>query len=207
MFVRSGTIWSQEAYLKASNTEQHDHFGQSVAVSGDTVVVGAPGEDSNANGVNGDQSNNSADGAGAAYVFVQPTCFPNQTLPAELVSDPLLADTGGDPGLGPKINDATEVFDLSLDCSGMATGGVTTMVLRASHLAAPLSTGFGNLWLSGPVWSKRPGVHTQNVVSWGAVVLPNDPSLAGIEFTVQGFCSQSGGGSRLSSGLVQTVGP
>ena len=32
----------------------------SVAVSGDTVVVGALGEDSNATGVNGNQSNNSA---------------------------------------------------------------------------------------------------------------------------------------------------
>ena len=35
-------------------------FGCSVAVSGDTVVVGATREDSNATGVNGDQSNNSA---------------------------------------------------------------------------------------------------------------------------------------------------
>ena len=37
-----------------------DWFGYSVAVSGDTVVVGAYGEDSNATGVNGDQSDNSA---------------------------------------------------------------------------------------------------------------------------------------------------
>ena len=42
-----------------------------MAVSGDTVVVGAYGEDSNATGVNGNQSDNSADGAGAAYVFVR----------------------------------------------------------------------------------------------------------------------------------------
>ena len=53
---------------------------------------------------------------------------------------------------------------------------------------------------------KNPGAHTQNVVSWGAVVLPNDPAFVGVEYTAQGFCSQSGGGSRLSSGLVQTVG-
>ena len=42
-----------------------------MAVSGDTVVVGALGEDSNATGVNGDQSNNSATDSGAAYVFVR----------------------------------------------------------------------------------------------------------------------------------------
>ena len=71
VFVRNGTSWSQQAYLKASNTEKEDYFGDAVAVSGDTIVVGAWGEDSNATGVNGDESNNSAGYAGAAYVFVR----------------------------------------------------------------------------------------------------------------------------------------
>ena len=71
VFVRSGTTWSQQAYLKASNTGSSDGFGVTVAVSGDTVVVGATGESSNATGVDGDQSNNSAIGAGAAYVFTR----------------------------------------------------------------------------------------------------------------------------------------
>ena len=61
----------QQAYLKASNTEGSDEFGRSVAISGDTVVVGAWQEDSNATGVNGTQSDNSATNAGAAYVFVR----------------------------------------------------------------------------------------------------------------------------------------
>jgi hypothetical protein len=73
VFVRNGTTWSQQAYLKASNTEAGDSFGISVSVSGDTVVVGAPAEDSNATGVNGDQSDNGASEAGAAYVFLLPT--------------------------------------------------------------------------------------------------------------------------------------
>ncbi|MBA3352980.1 MAG: FG-GAP repeat protein, partial [Blastocatellia bacterium] len=62
---------AQQAYLKASNTGADDLFGFSVAVSGDTVVIGAQGEDSNAAGVNGDQSDNSASASGAAYVFVR----------------------------------------------------------------------------------------------------------------------------------------
>ncbi|MGH8474815.1 MAG: choice-of-anchor D domain-containing protein [Methylococcales bacterium] len=69
--MRSGATWSQQAYLKASNTGYSDNFGVSVAISGDTVVVGAPGENSNATGVNGDQSDNSADYAGAAYGFLR----------------------------------------------------------------------------------------------------------------------------------------
>jgi hypothetical protein len=137
---------------------------------------------------------------------VPTACFVNVALPAEFASDPLLADVGGDPGLGPKIADATEVFDLSLDCSGMTTAGVYTIVLRTSQLGSPLSTSFGDLWHSGSVLVKSPGAHTQNVVSFGTVVLPSDPAFVGVEYTAQGFCSQSGGGSRLSSGLVQTVG-
>ncbi len=71
VFVRSGSTWSQQAYLKASNTAQSDFYGQSVGISGDTIVVGAYGEDSNATGVNGDESNNTASSAGAAYVYTR----------------------------------------------------------------------------------------------------------------------------------------
>jgi hypothetical protein len=62
---------AQQAYLKASNTGADYRFGSSVAVSGDTVVVGASGDDSSATGVNGNQIDASAYNAGAAYVFVQ----------------------------------------------------------------------------------------------------------------------------------------
>ncbi len=71
VFVRDGANWIQQAYLKASNTGAGDQFGYSVAVAGDTVVIGALAEASNAAGVNGDQSNNSAANSGAAYVFVR----------------------------------------------------------------------------------------------------------------------------------------
>jgi len=71
VFIRSGVGWSQQAYLKASNTGAADQFGRAVAMSGDTVVVGAFSEASNATGVNGNQANESASGAGAAYVFVR----------------------------------------------------------------------------------------------------------------------------------------
>jgi hypothetical protein len=71
VFVRTATNWVQQAYLKASNTGLNDAFGSSVAISGETIVVGAPGEGSNATGINGNQNDDSAAGAGAAYVFVR----------------------------------------------------------------------------------------------------------------------------------------
>lgn len=69
VFRGGGGFWTQEAYLKASNTGGSDGFGTSVSVSGDTVAVGASGEDSDANGVGGDGSNNDANSAGACYVY------------------------------------------------------------------------------------------------------------------------------------------
>ncbi|MFT6158514.1 MAG: acyl-[acyl carrier protein]--UDP-N-acetylglucosamine O-acyltransferase [Myxococcota bacterium] len=71
VFTRSGGAWSQQAYLKASTTGAGDEFGRSVALSGDTLAVGAYGEDSDATGVNGDQSSNSAYNSGAVYVFTR----------------------------------------------------------------------------------------------------------------------------------------
>lgn len=61
--------WTQEAYLKASNTDPRDHFGSALALSEDTLAIGAPGEQSCATGVDRDQSNDDCEAAGAVYVF------------------------------------------------------------------------------------------------------------------------------------------
>lgn len=76
VFSRNGGTWSQQAYVKASNTGEKsdgDQFGYSVAISGDgnTLASGAISEDSAATGINGNQADNSADSAGAVYVFVR----------------------------------------------------------------------------------------------------------------------------------------
>ena len=42
VFVRSGGTWSQQAKLTASDGAAFDWFGCSVALSGDTAVVGCP---------------------------------------------------------------------------------------------------------------------------------------------------------------------
>jgi uncharacterized repeat protein (TIGR01451 family) len=71
VYASSGGVWGLQAYLKASNTDAQDQFGTAVSVSGDTVAVGAIWEDSNATGINGDQTDNSLSNSGAAYVFVR----------------------------------------------------------------------------------------------------------------------------------------
>jgi hypothetical protein len=71
VFQRFGDEWRQQAYIKASNPEDSDSFGSSLALSADgiTLAVGAPWEDSDADVVDGDQTDNNASGAGAVYLF------------------------------------------------------------------------------------------------------------------------------------------
>lgn len=71
LFTRIGTAWSQAAYVKASNSDANDLFGNSIALSRDgrTLAIGAIGEASNASSVNGDETDNSRNLSGAVYVF------------------------------------------------------------------------------------------------------------------------------------------
>ena len=62
VFTRSNGIWTQQAYLKAANADSGDQFGFSVALSEDTLVVGAVGEAG---------ANNLEPDAGAVYVFTR----------------------------------------------------------------------------------------------------------------------------------------
>ena len=80
VFVRSGTTWTQQAELTASDGASNDAFG-SVGISGSTVVVGAPGKNS---------------GTGAVYVFVRSGT--TWTQQAELTaSDGVAGDAFGGP--------------------------------------------------------------------------------------------------------------
>jgi hypothetical protein len=73
IFSRLGAQWSQQAYIKSSNSEAADHFGSRVALSGDgrTLAVAADGEDSSATNVDGTGAD-SAEESGAVYVFARP---------------------------------------------------------------------------------------------------------------------------------------
>jgi hypothetical protein len=71
VFRRASGVWAQEAYVKASNADATDAFGHSVALSasGNALAVGAINEDSSFSSPGGDEADNTALNAGAAYVF------------------------------------------------------------------------------------------------------------------------------------------
>jgi len=80
VFVRSCTTWTEQAKLTASDAAAFDFFGSSVAISGDTAVIGAHGED------------HIRVNSGSAYVFV-----PVETNQPPLVAvdtDPVVVDEG-----------------------------------------------------------------------------------------------------------------
>lgn len=60
VFERAGGVWTQQAQLFASDGEENNEFGTSVSIDGDTILVGAPGDDTP-----------TGDTSGSAYVFVR----------------------------------------------------------------------------------------------------------------------------------------
>ncbi len=65
VFTRNGTLWAARQKLTASDGAPADHFGWSVALNGNTVAVGAPGDDS------GRGSTYVFTGSGATWMFQQ----------------------------------------------------------------------------------------------------------------------------------------
>jgi hypothetical protein len=59
VFIRTGTSWTQQAKLLASDGETNDFFGWHVSLSGNTALIGASGDDDN-----GYES-------GSAYIFTR----------------------------------------------------------------------------------------------------------------------------------------
>src|SRR6266540_3231667 len=83
VFARSGGVWTQQQKLEASDAAANDLFGLSVAISGETVVVGAP-FDAGAAG----------NSQGSAYVFARSGGVWSQQQKLE-ASDAALGDQFG----------------------------------------------------------------------------------------------------------------
>jgi trimeric autotransporter adhesin len=145
VFGRSGTTWTQQAYVKASNTDAGDEFGRSLALSGDggTLAVGAPNESSAATGVNGNASDNSAAASGAVYVFVRPATSWSQQAYLKA------SNTGGDDLLGQSLA-------LSQDGNTLAVGAPFEDSVGAP--SDDTASGSGAVYVfvrSGVTWSQQ----------------------------------------------------
>ncbi|EQC45899.1 FG-GAP repeat protein, partial [Bacteriovorax sp. BSW11_IV] len=108
--------WYQEAFIKSSNSGIDDSFGFSADISGDTIVVGAPKEDSNqttiTNGVGSSADNSSAD-SGAVYVYKRT----GDTWVQEAYIKATAPDAGDEFGTSIAINGDTLIVGATLDDS------------------------------------------------------------------------------------------
>jgi len=134
--VRNGASWAQGAYLKASNTDAGDEFGHALAVFGESVVICSPDEGSSATGVDGDQADDSADGAGAVYEFGPPYApgvpFCTGDLGAGTPCPCANDNDGSVPGAG--CANGPFASGAQLSGTGLPSVGADTLVLTTTGL-------------------------------------------------------------------------
>jgi hypothetical protein len=215
VFARDvGGSWTQQDYVKASNTGSGDRFGFSVSLSadGDTMAVGAQNEDSAATGVNGDGLDDSAIDSGAAYVFTRDT---GGVWTEQAYLKASNTEAGDNFGFSIKVSsdgntlavsawredggDSGNEADNSAADSGAAfiftrdTGGVWSQQAYVKAASPDASDHFGwNLSLSGDASKLAVGAHHED----GAATevdgdqLDNTADSAG---TVYVFSSENGG--------------
>lgn len=154
VYTRSGTAWSQQAKLTASDGAPGDEFGVSVAISGDTVVVGARANDA------------PASNQGAAYVFTRSgTVWSLQTK--------LTASDGAD----------SDFFGLSVSVSG------DTVVVGAYGDDIGANSDQGSAYVftrSGTVWSQQQKLtasdgSASDIFGW-SVAVSGDTAVVGAQF-------------------------
>ncbi|MBK8430871.1 MAG: FG-GAP repeat protein [Chloroflexi bacterium] len=121
VFTRTGGVWSQQAKLTASDPAAGDWFGRSVAVSGDTAVIGARGDD------------DGGDASGSAYVFTRTGGVWSEQ--AKLTASDAAANDNF--GIAVAISGGTAI----IGAIGMTMGAITAArpmsLTLATHLPSP----------------------------------------------------------------------
>ena len=170
-FTRSGTTWSQEAKLVASDGARLDGFGDSVALSsdGNTALIGAPSDDV---GTREDQ--------GSAYVFSRSGSAWSQTAK--------LTAADGDTGYS---------FGISVALSGDGNSAL----VGGNNLWSTARSGAYTFARSGTAWTQQSKMEIFTYVdsvalssdAMSAVVgTPQDGTAGNITGTVRSFSRRGG---------------
>ena len=174
IFTRSGSSWSQQAKLEASDAQSFDYFGWSVSISndGNTVVIGAYDEDT------------TATSAGSAYIFTRSGSSWSQQQKIQ-ASDA----------------QASDLFGRSVAISG---DGDTVIV--GAHYEDTTATDAGSAYVftrSGTTWSQEQKIQASNAGAddrFGEfVAISNDGDTA-----LVGALKEDTGGSDAGAAYVFT---
>ena len=162
VYSRTGTTWSEQEYLQASNLGQDDQFGLSLALSGDgnTLLVGAPYESSSASGVGPPQTDNNASNSGAAYVFTRTADNWSQTAYIK-ASTPSNSDSFGSTVAVSADGNTLAISAPGEDSDATGANGDETNFGDPDSGAVYVFLRSGASWtqqayLKGPVYAQRP---------------------------------------------------
>ncbi len=161
VYTRSGTTWTQQAYIKASNTGADDQFGTSVALSSDgsTLAVGAIGEDSSAIGIGGIETDNSATNAGAVYVYLRSGTTWTQQAYIKA------SNTGGDDQFGISVALSDNGNTLAVGATGEDSALTGTAGIVNETTAGNAAPGAGAVYVFtrvGTAWTQEAYIKASN---------------------------------------------
>ena len=204
VFARSGGSWTQQAYIKASNTNASDYFGLAIALSddGSTLAVGAASEGSNAVGVNGNQADNSAASAGAAYVFTRSGNTWSQQAYIKA------SNTGAADQFGRSVALSADGGTLAVGARGEASGasGVDPAGGQADNSAT--SAGAAYVFTrSGPTWSQQAYIKASNASASANFGESVSLSQDGQTLAVGAFAENSGAAMSGAAYVFVRTGP
>jgi alpha-tubulin suppressor-like RCC1 family protein len=129
VFARDGTNWSQQVKLTASDAASNDNFGNSVAIDGDFVVVGARGD---------------ASSTGAAYIYTAENIVPKLTHDGyNKLSIENITPTATTLKYGSNTYDLTTQTDIYIDKAGtyeIETKDANTFALVSNTVSGTIKT-------------------------------------------------------------------
>ncbi len=205
VFTRSGASWSQQAYLKASNTGAEDLFGTAVTLSadGNRLAIGAPREDSNATGINGNQASEDLSDAGAVYVYERSGGTWSQTAYLKA------SNTGSGDWFGGRLAIAAD--GMTLLASAALEDGTSAGVNgnEATNTAADSGAGYvfdldGSTWTQS-AYLKAANTATNDLLGF-AVAITGDGDMLAVSARAEDSDARginlSGGGSPLDNSAV-----
>ena len=177
----SSGVWSQQSYVKASNTGVGDYFGGRVALSSDgsTLAVGAPVEASAATGIDGNQADNSTSYAGAVYVYTRGSSgvWSQQSYVKA-------SNTGADDRFGGSVSLSSDGSTLAVGALGEASAAVGVGGTQNDNSAAEAGAVYVYTRDSSGVWSQQSYVKASNTGAddrfGGSVSLSSDGSTLAV---------------------------
>ena len=160
VYKRTGSNWAQEAYIKAANSDNDSNFGFSVSLDGDTIVVGAPYEDSDLTTItNGTTANDNVTSANSGAVYVYKRTGSNWAQEAYIKAS---NNSAGDRfGYSVSIENDTLVVGAYLESSDQRT--ITNGTTAASTDNSMAGTGAVYVYKrSGSTWTQQAYIKAVN---------------------------------------------